>query len=92
MAFRDAGHRLQVFQSAEYLRMVREYVSQGAPVPLAVFQENFGRAFFNNHGKPIRPSQTMTSRRAFLNIMNWTGRLPEDVETWDEWIEYNGYD
>lgn len=92
MAFRDEGHRLQVFATPQYRTMVREYVRNGSPVPLAIFQENYGRAFWDRSGNPIYPGRTATSRTAFLNTMRWTGRAGKEVETWEDWIEYNGYE
>lgn len=92
MAFRDAAHRLEVFKSPEFKRMLDEYKQEGFKVPLAVFQETYGRAFFDSRGRASQPSRTQTSRLAFLTLMRATGRAPNDVTTWDEWLEYNGYE
>ena len=92
MPFRDNAHAFQVYNTPEYRRMVSEYIQQGAPVPLSVFQANYANAFFGNRGRGISPDTSERSRQAFVNLMRWTGRAPSEVETWDDWIEFNGYD
>lgn len=83
MAYRNLAHREQVFRTPEYRRMVSEWAANKSPVPLAVFQEAYGKAFWDRSGKSEAPGRTETSRRAFLNLMIWTKRAPAGT-TWDE--------
>ena len=95
MAFRNQAHREQVFRTPEYRRAVAEFVRMGAPVPLHVFQKTYGEAFYNRNGRAVDPSNSETSRQAFVNLMKWTGKVPredwDEVEDWDDWNEYNDY-
>jgi hypothetical protein len=92
MAFKHAGHREQVFQSPEYRRAVREWAEQGSPVPLSVFQNNYANAYFDRSGNPRDPKNgSATQQQAFVNLMRWQGRAPDEVEDWDDWLEYNDY-
>lgn len=84
MAFRNLAHREEVFRTPEYRRMVREWAANKAPVPLAVFQDAYGKAFFDRSGKSEKPGRTETSRLAFMNLMIWTQRAPAGM-TFDEW-------
>ena len=67
MAYRDFAHRTQVFRTPEYRRMVSEWATNKAPVPLSVFQEAYGKAYWDRSGKSEAPGRTETSRRAFTS-------------------------
>lgn len=84
MAFRDLAHRNEVFRTPEYRSMVRKWAENDTPVPLSVFQDAYGKAFFDRNGKSERPGRTETSRKSFINLMIWTGKAPSGM-TWDEW-------
>jgi len=89
MAFRNERHRQEIFSSREYRQMVREWVSNGSPVPLAIFQNAYFDAFWDKNGNSRVPAQgSPTQREAFVNVMRWTGRAPDDVEDWDDWLDY----
>ena len=86
MAFRDPSHREEVYRTPEYRKMVREWAANKAPVPLYIFQKAYGNAFWDRKGNSERPGRTATSRTAFLNLMKWTGRAPNQAGyTWDDW-------
>lgn len=64
--------------------MVADWAANGTPVPLSVFQNAYGNAFWDRRGSSEAPGRTETSRKAFLNLMIWTGKARPGT-TWDEW-------
>lgn len=69
--------------------MVREWVDNGSPVPLAVFQRAYANAFWDKNGVSRKPKDGSASQQnAFVNVMKWTGRAPDDVEDFDDWLDF----